>query len=105
MAVGIGDDDRAFALDDISKADQTVDFRQNRGVPRTTGFKQFTDTRKTAGDILGLDPLLEELRQNHALGDFRVVGNLDVGTAGKEVDGEHIALALLLAGDFNSRLQ
>src|SRR6266702_3871216 len=105
LAVVGGDVDFALAFADLAEANDTVDFADDCRVARLACLKEFDDTGKTAGDVLGARGFARDLGKDVAGEDFVAVGHHEVGARWHEValvarrclddDG---GLALLIGG-------
>ena len=98
---GVFDREHALALRDAAEVHDTVDLGQHRGIPGPARLEQLADARQTAGDVTGLDALLEQLGQRAAGLDLITLRDVQIGGARQIVD----SLMSVLGLHDESRLQ
>ena len=86
IAEEILDRQHPLALADAAKVQHAVDLRQHRRISGPACFEQLADAWQTAGDVAGLDALLEQLGQRAARLDLIALRDVQVGGPRQIVD-------------------
>ena len=94
LVPGIDHADRTLALGNPLELHQTADLGEHRRRLRAARFEQLADPRQAAGDVAGLDALLQQLGHHAAGGHLVAFLHVEIGLARQVVARDFVGFVL-----------